>query len=236
MQRALLTIAASACLLAGAARADPALDQQLCAASTSGDAGQIRALLKSGAGANADCTTKAGDDHFGPLYPAVKADTIDGVAALLDAGAKVNAASSKYGLTPVFQIKSPAVGELLLRHGGDIHALNKQGETPFQYLGARTSDQFTEAQAATVGAVLLAHGADVNAPDKDMSPLMAAVIGEEPVYLTFLLDHGANINWRDSKGETALAIAVRLQSQLKPEYAAGYKQMETLLRAHGATT
>lgn len=234
MKNAVISLIASICLVSTAANADPALDQQLCAASQAGDGVQISALLHQGADANAVCSSKSGDDHFSPLYLAVGIDSVQGVTALLAKGAKVDAKETKYGLSPVFKIKSPAVGKLLLRRHADINALNGKGETPFQYLTDRIGGTFTEDQAAAVGALLLDHGADVNAPSGNMTPLTMAVTFEDTTYIAFLLNHGANAAWRDSQGESALGLAIRLEGLVKPEYAAGYRDVEALLRARGA--
>jgi ankyrin repeat protein len=234
MKRSVIAIAAASCLAATAAAADPALDGQLCTAGQAGAADQMRQLLQEGADANAACASKAGDDHFGPLYLAMKADTLDGVTALLDAGAKVGAQETKYGLSAVFQIRSAAVGELLFRRGADINARNARGQTPFQYLTDRIGGTFTEDKAIPVGALLLAHGADVSAPANDMSPLMEATIAQETGYMAFLLDHGANAAWRDKSGDSALGVAIRLQGVVRAEFTGGYHDAEALLRARGA--
>lgn len=233
-EAAIVAVAAAACLLPSLAMADPALDQQLCAASQSGASADIRRLLQQGADPNATCANKAGDDHFGPLYLAVGIDAADGVGALLDAGARVATPETKYGLSAVFKIRSQAVGELLFSRGADVNARNARGETPIQYLSPRIGGTFTEDTAAAVGAVLLAHGANVNDTFNDSTPLMQAVTFEETTLVAFLLDHKADPNWRDKNGETALGLAIRLEGELKPEFAEGYRATQALLRAHGA--
>jgi ankyrin repeat protein len=102
---------------------------QLCAASKSGNGDRIRALLQQDADANASCTDEG--EQVGPLSLAVSSDNFEAVKALLAAGVDVEAAGSKYGLTPLFLIRSPAIGKILLSFGAKIDTRNKDGQTPF---------------------------------------------------------------------------------------------------------
>ena len=236
MKSAIIRIAVSLCFLSIAVKADPVLDEQLCVASGAGTSDQIRLLLRQGASANANCTTKTGDDRFGPLYLAVKADSVDTVASLLDAGALVNASEAKYGLSAVFIIKSPAVGDLLFRHDADAKLRNKAGLTPFEYLTVRVSASFPAQQAAAVGELYLKHGADINATGQadGATPLMTAAVLGRIDYAKFLLDHGADPNIRNKRGETALTIVRNLSPLVVTPLSKDYDTLATMLRAHGA--
>ena len=172
---------------------------------------------------------------FSPLYAAVGGDDLEAVKALLDAGATADAPSAKYGLAPLFKVKSRAVGEALLDHGAKIGVRNKDGQTPFQYLTVRINPRFPAAQAKPVATLLLEHGADINARDAGGStPLIGAVILDQPDYATFLLRHRADPNLTGKTGETVLVTLIKLEPGVVPELAEEYKKLETLLRAHGA--
>lgn len=91
-----------------------------------------------------------------------------------------------------------AVVELLLKHGADIEVEDYNGVRPLH--AATGSVEMTE--------LLLRNGADPNAKTKyGNSPLHSAVrgpIATAPATIRLLHQHGADLNARNSRGQTAL--------------------------------
>jgi ankyrin repeat protein len=217
------------------ADADPILDESLCTAAKAGATDQIHLLLTQGANANAAC--KSGDQTMGPLILAVKADRADAVAILLGGGAQIDSADSKYGLSAIFGTKSADVGKILLDHGASLTTRDKRGGTPFDWLSARVNDAtFPAVRAEPVAVLFLERGADIDdlAEPGDQSPLMTACVLQQRDYVAFLIAHHANVNLRNHAGDTALALVVRTEGVVRPEFAQAYRDLETLLRSNGA--
>jgi ankyrin repeat protein len=90
------------------------------------------------------------------------------VAALIDAGAKVNA-RSKGGLTALHfaaRYSEPEIAELLISVGAQVNARDPKGATPLHYASQKGSEEMIQ--------VLLSAGADRNAKNK---------AGETPVQI-----------------------------------------------------
>jgi ankyrin repeat protein len=114
--------------------------------------------------------------------------------------------------TPHFVHFSPQmlddVARLLLEHGADSNAQNKDGETPLH-----VAAQWESWETVEVIRVLLEHGANVGAKtDKGRTPLHVAVgweaeDGTEVVRV--LLEHGANVGAEDNQGTTPLHGAAK---------------------------
>jgi ankyrin repeat protein len=106
---------------------------------------------------------------------------------------------------------------LLLKNGAKIDARNRELATPLALAAWRGS--------LDAAKVLLAKGADIEARNvRGQTPLFYAVVGPNAVNLVpFLIEHGAEINVRDTAGITALDLAIRHDR----------KPASEILRVHG---
>jgi ankyrin repeat protein len=127
------------------------------------------------------------------LIDAAVMDDLDGVRALLEQGADVNARDREHGDTPLMLACSDDMRRLLLDHSADIHARNDFGWTAFW---------------RNPCAILLDAGADINAQDSDgWTPLMKAVSRGEFGLVEWRITQGADVDVADAEGVTALSEA-----------------------------
>ena len=149
-------------------------------AAAKGNTEVVQALLHSGASPNA--YARYGEDEYSPddadategqtaLMWAAKNEDMDMTKALLDSGANPNFNDSRWGEAPLLQTTDPAVMEILLAHGADVHIGLKHskfaGITPLRYVILNLIDNEEAIQASHLNGyrcmeVLLAHGADIN--------------------------------------------------------------------------
>jgi ankyrin repeat protein len=142
------------------------------------------------AGGEADGTT--------PLHRAAHAGDADAVRALLQAGARVDAAN-RYGMTPLSLAAGgghAALVTLLLEGGASVRAAD----------AALRDGQTTLMLAARAGAVpaidaLLAHGADANAAERrtGTTALMWAALDNRAESIRALVRGGARVNTRSAR-------------------------------------
>ncbi|KAK1947485.1 Ankyrin repeat-containing protein [Phytophthora citrophthora] len=98
-----------------------------------------------------------------------------------------------------------------LASGGDANAKDENGYTPFDIL------KFVDRQAAVsynhmeLVVFLLASGADVKLGDNDMDTPLHRCESAECAKL--LLDHGADLNARNSDGQTPYDVAIEDEHQ-----------------------
>lgn len=102
--------------------------------------------------------------------------------------------------------------EKLLRFGSneiDVNVQdNKQGATPLMWLISSYRTITGTGRAQKIMRELVAKGANINAVDKDgNTPLMIAVIIGVIPAAEFLILHGADVQLKNKKGQTALEIA-----------------------------
>lgn len=202
----------------------PSKDEQaLLKAAENGDTPAIKALLSKGADVN-----RGGRSEYGP-YPyiakgvtplmlAAEKGHIEAIRALLDAGADVGLAaetneprqSGKTALAYACLADQIEVARLLLPAGADPNHKLSYGQSIF--------DEVCGKNGIGMIRLLLASGAN---PDEAIR--MAAEANRLDV-VRLLIEHDANINGTDHKGETALMKASEL---LRPE-------MVRVLLNHGA--
>src|SRR5699024_3031300 len=93
---------------------------------------------------------------------------------------------------------------LLIAAGADPNLMNQTGQTPLLW-------SLSQKRETTLAAVktLVAGGADVNLanPKTGETPLMAAAMKGDEKIVHYLLDHGANRNKKNRKGQTAADYA-----------------------------
>jgi ankyrin len=178
------------------------------------------------AGANPNAATVSGETV---LMTAARGGSVAAVKALVSRGANPNAAEPVHQQTALMWAISeqhPAIVQLLIQHGADVHARTRVRHRTVQ-LNTRYSDQksvrgVTETDlggftpllfAARVGDIeaatfLLAAGADVNeATPNNLSALVVAAHSGNGAFASFLVDRGAAVN-ADGGGYTALHAAI----------------------------
>lgn len=192
-------------------------------AAESGDVNLVRLLLDHGADVNARAHSFENQPGGSALHMAAAAGNLDVARLLLDRGANVNLQSSG-AMTPLHSsMKHPTMVKLLIDRGADINAITKEG--------CSALDLTWESNPESIN-TLIAHGAKMNLftairlglPDvvksmierepelanatqaghPDQSILQAAAANAEVDLVTFLLDHGAAVNYVDKSHRTAL--------------------------------
>jgi ankyrin repeat protein len=180
--------------------APPPSSTQLVEAVKHGDADVVAQLLAQGADANA-----VESDGTSALHWAVHRDNPALVKLLIAAGADVTAAN-RYGVTPLKLAsinRNAATAEILLEAGADANTTSAEGETVLM-AAARTGNP-------DLVRVLIARGADVNATEKwrGQTALMWAISEKHLPVVRLLLDAGAEVKTKTTKGFTPFLFAVR---------------------------
>mmetsp|Transcript_21627 Transcript_21627/g.40734 ORF Transcript_21627/g.40734 Transcript_21627/m.40734 type:complete len:241 (-) Transcript_21627:237-959(-) len=136
------------------------------------------------------------------LAAAVMQSKKDDLKKLLDAGAPLEAISSKgrTALACAAVVDDVESASMLLEHGAHLEALDDSGRTPLALAAAYGNFELVR--------FFVMAGANIEARDngKMTALLWAAVNGNEDV-VRFLLDNGADIQAKDEDGMTALKLA-----------------------------
>jgi len=171
----------------------------------------VTLLLSKGANPNAVSTT-----YSTALVIAVSKWGPDIVKLMLDKGAKANLKCSS-GTYPVHHAKSKETLKLLLDSGADIKSKNREKWNILHYLATTsssgTSDEYKNNVMETIK-YAIEKGADINAQANYIpggihfvgvkehfhlaTPLLVAVINNNPEMVKLLLEEGANPNIKDS--------------------------------------
>jgi ankyrin repeat protein len=182
------------------------------------------------------------------LFEAVRTDDIDAAAALIAAGADIDA-EGDFNLTPMDMASAranPAMVRLLLEAGAswEIEAFHKaivdgDLETVEMFLdaGADLNERSgswgfhallfaAQYGHVEIGELLIDRGADVYLGDNwgDCALNVAAYFGQLE-FVTMLLDRGVNVNTPNTNGKTALIHSISQK----------HSDVEAVLRAAGAT-
>ena len=186
-------------------------------------------------------------DNITPLHAASYLGKVEMLWLLLWRGAKANSdASAILGQTLLHRVASGICGfgyidalitELLLEHGADVSAQDKENTTPLHlasYFGSVAMSRVLLNHGANANMkrklgrtalhlvaegehengvritdLLLEHGADVNAQDKDnITPLHLAAYRRRAEIVRVLLDRGAIVDLEDDRGRTPMHLLV----------------------------
>lgn len=164
--------------------------------------------------------------QMSPLLAAVDGNDVRKASELLASGADPNALSmASTPLKRALTNKNKEMASLLLKHGANPRAIDTVGQSHLQIaferdpaLGAWMLEQIHNvsvidaAEAGTLDDVrrLVAAGGDVNMASNDirrLSPLQAAVRRTDLELAGFLLDRGADLNYRGEWGAPVLFLA-----------------------------
>ena len=153
-------------------------------AAQNGDQAQVRALLQQKVNVNA-----TQGDGTTALHWAAFNDDLDLAKLLIDAGAKVNAATRNGAITPLLMAcrngSAPMI-ELLLKSGADVNSATLTGTTALMMAASSGSADAVKA--------LVDHGANVNAKDfaHGQTALMFAASLNRADAIKMLMAHGAD--------------------------------------------
>jgi ankyrin repeat protein len=119
--------------MAAAKPSSPGLEKEFVKAVKHGDTARVRELL----GHDPSLVRTRDADEATPLHHAAWKGHAEVAAALLDAGAEVNAQSKNghWGGTPLHAAahgNQKAVAEILIARGADLHAVSENGRTLLQ--------------------------------------------------------------------------------------------------------
>uniref|UniRef100_A0A3Q3XGA2 SOCS box domain-containing protein n=1 Tax=Mola mola TaxID=94237 RepID=A0A3Q3XGA2_MOLML len=147
-------------------------------------------------------------DGGAPLHLCTSAQSFRCAALLLDAGADVNARMRESRLTPLHVAARRGLEEhvaLFLRHGADVLATSREGETPLNAACCGAERPSEAGRYLRVIQKLLDAGADPRtAGRKQHTPLHNACANCSPRIVEVLLQHGAKADAANCAGYTPL--------------------------------
>lgn len=124
---------------------------------------------------------------------------------LINNGADVNFVDSYNGQTPLMKCNSAEIAVLLINAGADVNAATKYGKTVLMI-------HSEEDENDDIVSILLEKGARIESVDKEgNNALMYAAEDLKPSIVT-LLNAGADFQQRNTLGESAVDIAVKIMS------------------------
>ena len=154
-----------------------------------------------------------------PLINSVYDEKIREVRSLIARGSDVNAKDEGYYSRTALHV---AVNEnnleilrILLNAGADVNALDEEGNTPLMLLDEQTSEEIVK--------LLVRYGTklDIQSKEDKRTALLNAAMEDNYKAMKILIEAGANVNLRDSDGDSALGLA-------------SDEKIEQLLIAYGA--
>lgn len=188
------------------------------------DIEMIKLLISAGTDINHQDKRSA----YTPLMSALNGCKNDVAKILIEKGADINIKSND-GTTALILACgcSEEIARQLLEKGADIKAVTDKGMGVFtQCTGIGLS---REAVSYEFAEFLLEKGANIDETNTTdyyggYTPLFWAVEDNNKELVSFLVNHGANVNARSNKGKTPLSIANE----------AGYKEIAEILKSGGA--
>lgn len=168
------------------------------------DLRKIKLYIRSGA--NVDAMGKMG---VSPLCAAAQTGNYDAVSVLLDANANIFQKNASNGLTPVFcsiEGNNIEILEKFLEEGVSIRTRTEQGLSMVQYASLLGREQMLS--------YLLSKGADPNMQNiYGQTALHYAVTQDNSYILNILLSAGALVDVVDTRGNSPIDLALKLDKQ-----------------------
>jgi len=165
-----------------------------------------------------------------PLIVAVRKGNTEIVAALLEGGADVDAASAegKTALLYAVETGSFPLVTAILKHKPNTEVRNRDGYTPLLLASLKGDAKVVEA--------LIQAGANVNArfARGDWPALHRAVMNRHKSLVELLLTNGADPNAITASGEAPLTLARQKRANLSSVEQATLREIADLLLKHGA--
>jgi ankyrin repeat protein len=166
------------------------------AAIRANDLARLQAMLKEGADVN--LRDNAGTT---PLMYAAAVGSLESMKLLLDKGADSKLKNNADQTALMWSVTDAAKVRLLLDRGADVNAASKRGRTAL--ILAALSDR-----SAAIVRMLMAAGANPKVVDGlQMTPLIAATIGNDTETVRLFVDAGLDVNAADFAGFTPLMNA-----------------------------
>ena len=138
-------------------------------------------------------------------FPRSESNRLNLVELLLEYGAEVNSRDKK-GATVLHDaslLRDLEVARVLLDHGAYVNAEDNWRRTPLHRVLEPV--YYLDEGRFDVARLLVERGADVNIPDKNHeTPLHLASFHLDLELVQLLLDHGANVNAENNRGQTSL--------------------------------
>ncbi|VGO22498.1 ankyrin repeat domain-containing protein [Pontiella sulfatireligans] len=135
------------------------------------------------------------------LMAAAEAGRMDLVAGLVRLGRDVNATDRNGRTALAYAIEAPDVTGLLLQKGAKVNHVDETGEAPLHLAIGR--------QSKAVVRLLLEYGAYANRHDGEGNDSLSMAVKSGLEVVDLLLVHGANPDFADRAGETALHHAAK---------------------------
>ena len=200
------------CLVENRADVNARMDSNLTAlmiASKNGHINVVKYLIEHGANIEFQDEDGSRALHYAVCH---KSDSCDVLKCLLEKGAEVNA-QTHLNRTPLMlasQNDHVNLVTCLLENGANVHLQDADGHTALHYAVSSSVHR----DSCCVMRCLLKNGADVNASVNGLyTPLMLACRAKRINLLTFLIEHGADIDFQDTEGNTALHYAVNCKTR-----------------------
>lgn len=171
---------------------------------------KVKELLDGGADVNAVTMDELGVEGITPLIWVSQRKYPEIAKLLIERGANVDSKTSSRD-TPLHvatENNEYSIAQLLVTKGALVNEKNTKGETPL-LIASRNK------KGLGIVRLLLENGADINAADfHGWTPLMFASKEHNEDIIKFLAEHGAAMNTRNRKGETAAKIATQHSNKL----------------------
>ena len=155
-------------------------------------------LIEQGANIN-----KCDQDGYTPFTSAIEDGNIKIVKYLVENGANVNFRNGNSWTPLIKAIQSDhfEIAKYLIQQGADVDLIDNQGLTPLSTAIEDMSDlEFVR--------LLVENGADVHDLQTVWLPISYAIHYDKPEIVKFLMDNGANLNYRDMDGKKAIEVAL----------------------------
>jgi len=160
----------------------------------------VRVLIQEGADVN-----QLMDDNRTPLHIAAEySDNPELFRLLLNSGAKIDPVEYKND-TPfelILKKNNIELVKLFIDAGVNIQRVDYNGRTPLEYAAMYSKNP-------EIFRLLINKGATINKGGNGSTPLHSAAGSNKKENIVLLISLGANVNARDSKGDTPLMIASR---------------------------